>query len=88
MNELSIIVAAIAGFSFGVAFFCALSANAVWYLEGGHAGRAVMLHMARLTGAGALFFVSAQFGAGPLLAALVGFLIARAVMIRKKGGAT
>ena len=49
------------------------------------ATRTVPLHMARLAGAVAVFWVIAQQGAVPLLSALLGFLIARVVVQRWAG---
>ena len=84
MNAVYVIIAGVAGFACGFAFFRALAANVALYVSGRAKGRAIAVHVLRLAGVGAAFFAAAQFGAAPLLAALVGFLIARAVTTRKK----
>jgi len=76
--------AALGGFIFGWLFFRTLAENARMYLEGGRMGRALILHAVRIAVAVALFYTAAQYGAGPLLAALLGFLGARAMCINEK----
>lgn len=75
---------AVAGVVFGYVFFRTLAMNANMYLQGGRVGVALTLHGLRIAGAVALFWTAAQYGAGPLLAALLGFLVARAMFTSEK----
>lgn len=70
------------GFAGGAAFFTALHVNVGLYLKAGAVGRAVGLHLARLTGAAALFTAAALQGFWPLIATLAGFVLARVLMMR------
>lgn len=83
-----IIIAACAGVAFGYAFFTALRINCDLYLQGGSVGLAIFMHVVRLGAVGGLFYISAQFGVATVLAALAGFLLARAVTLRNHKEAT
>jgi hypothetical protein len=75
-------VYAAGGFILGLASFTALRANAGLYLAGG-LWRPIGLHLARLAVlAGALILVARQ-GAGPLLAAAAGLLVARHLVVHR-----
>lgn len=70
------------GFVGGVAFYAALYINVGLYLKAGAFGRAFGLHLARLTGAAALFTAAAPQGFWPLIATLAGFTLARVPVMR------
>jgi hypothetical protein len=81
-GELAILMA-IAGHACGLAYFAALR-RGVLLLAGGK-GRLrpqLLLALGRIASAVALLSAAAQFGAAPLLAALLGFLAARALVLR------
>lgn len=78
---------ALAGAGVGAAFFLALRRNVALYLGGRSRWRAAALHLARLGLAAGGFALAAAAGAGPLLAALAGFLAARVAVLRFAGGA-
>lgn len=66
----------------GLAYFAALRASLAildWRLL-------ICALVARLAAAAGLFWLAAQGGAGPLLAAFAGFLVGRAVMLRRARG--
>lgn len=69
----------------GAGYFAALRFSVERYLGGRSTGQAVALHVGRLLLAGAGFALIARAGAAPLLAALVGFMIARSLAIRAHG---
>ena len=73
---------ALLGTMVGAGYFAALRHNVEHYLSPRSLGAAVMLHLARLVLAGIAFALTAQAGAVPLLGALSGFLLARALAIR------
>jgi F1F0 ATPase subunit 2 len=68
----------------GAGYFVALRLNVERYLLGRSLGPAVALHLGRLLLAGVGFAVVAQAGAVPLLGALIGFLLARALALRSQ----
>lgn len=68
----------------GAGYFAALRLNIERYLFGRSLGPAVALHLGRLLLAGVGFAVVAQAGAVPLLGALLGFLLARALALRSR----
>jgi F1F0 ATPase subunit 2 len=73
---------ALLGTMVGAGYFAALRYNVERYLSPRSLGTAVMLHIARLVLAGIAFTLIARAGALPLLSALLGFLLARALAIR------
>jgi hypothetical protein len=81
-------LAGAAGFGFGLAYFAALGRNVALYLEGGGLAAATGLTLARLAAAVAAFAFAARLGALPLLATLLGFLVARFVALnaRRRAG--
>ena len=83
-DVLSIALAFFAGLALGTAYFRALGANVALYVTGEATGRALALHGLRLVGAGVVFFAAAQFGAGPLLGVLAGFVVARLLLVRAR----
>jgi F1F0 ATPase subunit 2 len=66
----------------GAGYFAALRLNVERYLFGRSTGPAIALHFGRLLLAGVALVLIAQAGALALLGALVGFLLARFVMLR------
>lgn len=76
------LLTAMTGLGFGLVYFAALRRTAELFGSGGGWLGAAGLTLARITGAVALFAAAAWLGAVPLLAAFVGFLSARAIMLR------
>ncbi|MDG5494276.1 ATP synthase subunit I [Niveispirillum sp. BGYR6] len=73
------------GAGFGWLFFRLLAVNSRLYTAG-RVGPATALHVGRLAGAVLLFVALARLGgAAPLLAAFVGFLAIRPLLIRRHG---
>lgn len=73
---------ALLGTMVGAGYFAALRYNVERYLSPRSLGAAVMIHLARLVLAGIAFALIARAGVAPLLSALLGFLLARALAIR------
>ena len=74
---------ALLGAIVGAGYFAALRYNVERYLSPRPLGGAVMLHLGRLVVAGVAFALIARAGATPLLGALLGFLLARSLAIRR-----
>ncbi len=74
---------AIAGLAFGLVYFRAVALTAGRILSGAGPAGTVALVAGRLAGAAMLFALAAWLGAGPLVAAFAGFLVARAVTMRR-----
>lgn len=70
------------GALFGAGYFAALRLNVDHYLSGRSLGPALLMHLGRLLLAGVGFALIAPAGALPLLAALLGFLLARSLALR------
>jgi len=77
---------AAAGFGFGVGYFAALRWSVGLYRAGGTRLVAIALTLGRIAGAILFFGLAVRFGALPLLAALVGFLLARSLALRAVRG--
>jgi F1F0 ATPase subunit 2 len=75
---------ALAGFVLGAASFASLKLNTDLYL-GGQLWRPIALHLLRLAIVSAALACAALQGAGPLLAAAAGIVIARPVTVRLLG---
>lgn len=69
----------------GAAYFAALWLNVEQYLLARSLGVAVALYVGRQLLAGTAFALIAPSGATPLLGALAGFVLARAVAVRCRG---
>lgn len=82
----SIAVAAAAGLGFGLAYFAALRRTADSYAAGLSWKVPAGLTLGRIAAAVGFFSVAGRFGAMPLLAAFLGFLIARSVAARAAKG--
>jgi hypothetical protein len=67
----------------GAGYFAAVRRNVERYMFGRALGPAVALHFGRLLLAGVGFTLVAQAGAVPLLGALLGFLLARSMALRR-----
>ena len=76
---------AVIGFVLGAAWFGTLRINTTLYLAGGALWQPVLLQLLRLATIGAAFFAFARQDALALLAALAGFLAARAVALHRHG---
>ncbi|NMM46546.1 hypothetical protein HH303_18795 [Rhodospirillaceae bacterium KN72] len=66
-----------AGLALGVVYFLVLYKSVRLHTADASAGRMIGLFLLRVALALAVFYPFARIGAGPLLAALVGFMIAR-----------
>lgn len=77
---------ALAGFIFGLAYFAALRQTATLFASG--SGWLVLsaLTLGRIGMVTIVLTIAAKLGAVPLLAAFLGFLLARAVALRLVGG--
>lgn len=74
---------AAAGLAFGWAYFAVLRRAVSLYCAGDGALRAGALTIGRLAAAVAFFAAAAHLGALPLLAALLGFVVARMLAMRE-----
>lgn len=77
---------ALAGVLVGMAYFAALRRFATLMVTGSGWRGPVALTLARFAGAGLFLYLAARLGAAPLLAALAGFLVARALSLRLERG--
>jgi len=66
----------------GAGYFAALRQNVERYLGGAPLGPTLALHLGRLLIAGLAFALIAKAGAVPLLGALTGFVLVRALAVR------
>ena len=71
------------GFAVGLFHFASLK-FCVDAFAAGNAARAILLQLGRFAVTGAAFVVFARLGALPLLAAALGLLIARALLVRRE----
>jgi len=83
MNWLSAAVFAVAGIIVGILYFALLYRSVRLYASSAGLARVAPLHLLRGALAVSFFWIVAQQGAVPLLAALAGFLIARTVVQRR-----
>lgn len=77
----SLVLGAFLGLLGGLASFATLRLNLRLWLAGGGVGRFALWQAIRLGLTGALFWGAASLGAGPLIAALGGFLLARTLAV-------
>jgi hypothetical protein len=77
---------ALAGFGFGFGYFAALRRSVEFYHGGGGRLIPIALTFGRVAGAILFFGLAVRFGALPLLAALLGFILARALALRAVRG--
>lgn len=75
-------IMAVAGLMFGLAYFMALKRSVALFVGGKGWLGPLALTLGRIGAAGGFLFVAAKLGAAPLLAAFVGFLMARALALR------
>jgi len=80
------LIALLIGFGAGLASFGALWISVRAYSQG-NAARGLVLHLARAAVVVCGLVLAARSGAGPLLGALVGLLLARSVSMRLAGRA-
>jgi F1F0 ATPase subunit 2 len=71
------------GVLLGAGYFAALRQNVERYVAGAPLGPTVALHLGRLLLAGLAFALIAEAGAAALLGALAGFVLARALAVRR-----
>lgn len=76
------VLALAAGLLFGLVYFRLLRINTRLWLDGPGPLAALLLHLARVAAAGALFLGAATQGAAPLLACFAGFMAARLIATR------
>ena len=76
-------LAFVAGFGLGLVHFASLGRVSALFLAGGSPVRALALQFARLALLAGFLVLAARLGAAPLLAAALGVLIARAVVLRR-----
>jgi len=76
----------VAGIGLGFAYFALMRRSTESYLAGGGWLAPLALTVARLGGAVVVLAVAVHFGAAPLLAVFGGFLIARAIVLRRVRG--
>ena len=79
----SLIIALAAGLLVGIVHFASLRRNADLYVQQGKLWGAILVQLARLSLVVLILSAAAWAGAGPLLAAASGVLIARAAVLRR-----
>jgi hypothetical protein len=79
--ELTILMA-VAGLAFGLVYFATLKRSVMLFAAGRGWLGPLALTLGRIGAAVAFLFVAAKLGAAPLLAAFIGFLMARALALR------
>jgi NhaP-type Na+/H+ or K+/H+ antiporter len=79
----TVAVMLVAGIGLGFAYFALMRRSTESYLAGGGWLAPLALTAARLAGAVVVLAVAAHFGAASLLAVFGGFLIARAIVLRR-----
>lgn len=77
--------AVLAGFFFGIAYFVAMRRTVSLFAAGGGWRELSALTLGRLVAIAVFFTFVARLGAAPLLAAFLGFLLARAATVRFLG---
>ena len=80
-SELTFMMA-LAGFALGLAYFAALKRSVALFVGGKGWFGLLALTLGRIGAAAGSLFVAAKLGAAPLLAAFIGFLMARALALR------
>ena len=73
---------AFAGLIFGLLYFALLKRSVTLFATGHGWAGPLGFTILRIMGAVGFLFIAAKLGAGPLLAAFTGFLIARALALR------
>ena len=77
-----IVMIALAGFIFGLLYFAALKRSVALFVGGEGWFGPLVLTLGRIGAAAGFLMLAAKLGAAPLLAAFVGFLLARTVALR------
>jgi len=83
LNPLTVVVMLLIGIGLGFAYFALMRRSTESYLAGRGWVAPLALTAARLAGAVVVLAVAAHLGSAPLLAAFGGFLIARAIVLRR-----
>ena len=78
---IGVVLFAVAGLALGAVHFAVLQWTVTAYLRGRR--RAIAWYVARLAGSAAILFVLVRAGGPLVLATLAGFVIARAVVVRR-----
>lgn len=73
---------ALAGLVFGLGYFRLVRWSVSQFSNGGHWLAPTVLTLGRIAAAVGLLALAAQLGAGPLLGAFIGFLLARTIALR------
>jgi F1F0 ATPase subunit 2 len=73
---------AVAGTALGLAYFACLRRTVDLFASGAGWARPVLLTLLRIAGAAGALALAARFGAPALLAAFLGFLLARAIALK------
>lgn len=81
-NPELIMVMAVAGFTFGLAYFAAVRRTIALFVAGRGWLRPAALTLGRIAAAVIFLAIAAKLGASSLLSAFIGFLLARAMAIR------
>lgn len=76
-------IAVVLGAALGLAYVATLRWNVRLYVAG-NAGFAIMLHVARFLGVALALGIAVRSGASALLAATLGFTVARFVAVRRE----
>jgi len=76
------ILMAVAGLAFGFGYFASLKRSVTMFVGGKGWLGPLALTLGRIGAAVGFLFVAAKLGAAPLLAAFIGFLMARALALR------
>lgn len=80
----SLTIMAIGGFAFGLLYFAALKRTVLTLASHRGVLAPLSLTLGRVAAAVGFLALAARLGAAPLLAAFVGFLVARAVALRRE----
>jgi F1F0 ATPase subunit 2 len=81
----TILACFIGGVVLAATYVATLRRNVELY-SNGQIARARVAHLLRLAVVGAIFWLLARWGAGPLLSAFAGFVIARVYLVRRASG--
>ena len=77
-----VLVMAFTGGAFGLVYFAALRRTVALLATGSGWASPLLFTLCRIIGAVAFLTLAAKLGAAPLLAAFLGFLVARAIAVR------
>jgi len=83
LHAITLVAAFLAGLLLGAAYFWLLFRHTRLYAAAGASRKAALVYYARFPMAAALLALIAQAGAGALLSAFIGVLVARTVVLAK-----